>query len=94
MKNDKPEILELSDTRLEMIKIQFAERTIAFVATTKGLGLVAKGRPGYSPISADWFRCYSFKRSQEYANQLNEFALGIDRDEVMEIVAESMFGAQ
>ncbi len=88
----KKQKLELADSELDQIKATFKGRTIAFVGTSLGLGLVIKGELGYVPVPLDWFACNSTNKSQAYADQLNEYALEIDEGEAMSLVAFSMFG--
>jgi len=89
--NSKTQKLELGDFELGQIKAMFADQAFAFVATSLGLGVAIKGQAGYTPIPLVWFSCDSETRSQEYADQLNEYALNISRREAIEITCSSMF---
>lgn len=89
--NSKTQKLELADDHVAQIKSMFAGQAVAFVATSLGLGVAVKGAAGYTPVPIDWFRCDSISRSQDYADQLNEYALNISRREAIEITCSSMF---
>ncbi len=90
----KKQKLELCDFHVGFIKEQFKGKSIAFVATMAGLGVVIKDSAGYWPVPSSWFHCQDVDRVQEYADQLNEYALNIDAGEAMKLVAFSMFGPQ
>ncbi len=85
------QVLELTDERVDMIKNQFADQAIAFTGTSKGLGVVVKGKAGYFPVPLAWFHCEAFNRSMAYADQLNQYALEISKDEAVAIIGSSMF---
>lgn len=87
----KTQKLELADDHVAQIKLMFAGQAFAFVATSLGLGVALKGAAGYLPIPLEWFSCDSVNRSQEYADQLNEYALNLSRREAIEITCSSMF---
>lgn len=89
--NSKTQKLEIADFEIGQIKAMYAGQAFAFVATSLGLGIAIKGQAGYTPIPLDWFRCDSITRSQDYADQLNEYALNISRREAIEITCSSMF---
>ena len=89
--NSKTQKLEISDFELGHIKSMYAGKSIAFTGTSLGLGVVTEGEAGYTPIPLEWFACDSFNKSMAYADQLNEFALNISKDEATKIIGSSMF---
>ena len=90
----KTQKLELGDFEIGFIKRNFDGKKIAFVAVSKGLGVVIEDKVGYWPVPSHWFYFQDVDRVQEYADQLNQYALNIDADEAMKLVGFSMFGSQ
>lgn len=90
MKTKIEQVLELADDRLNQIMANFDGQAIAFVGTSKGLGVAIKGEAGYWPLPLAWFHCGAFTRSMAYADQLNKYALQITEEEALGIIGSSM----
>jgi len=85
----KTQKLELGDFELGHIRAMHKGQAIAFVGTTRGLGLAIRDQAGFWPIPLSWFRCDSMGAAMTYADQLNEYALNITDAEAVSIVAST-----
>ena len=83
-------IFELSDDQIDAIKEQFAGKKFAFCAVSCGLGVAVKDESGYWPVPAHWYANDSYMANYDYADQLNEHALGLEQIEAGKIVLSSM----